>query len=102
MQYDLQHIGAIIISKPLNRSILIDTLHFMAYFSDNLGIRLEKSSSDSPQEDTKTMIAKSKKLLINNLNLSEPCAHRYIQKQSMNLRISQIKVAKQIIDYFSK
>lgn len=37
MQYELQHIGAIIISKPLNRSIFVDTLHFVAHFSRYLG-----------------------------------------------------------------
>lgn len=101
MQYDLQHIGAIIIPKPLSRAILVDTLHFLAHFWSYRRDSKLSSLSSSSKEEEKLIINESKTLLINKLGLTEPCAHRYIQKQSMNLRLSQVKVAHQIIKYFS-
>lgn len=100
MQYELQHIGAIIISKPLNRSIFVDTLHFAAHFSRYLGATFDYDTTLHTKEDDKRLITESKRVLIEQLNLSEPCAHRYIQKQSMNLRVSQVHIALKIINYF--
>ena len=47
-------------------------------------------------EDMK-VINRAKLLLMTHLNMSESQAHRYLEKQSMDLRVSKLKVAKQVI-----
>lgn len=79
LQYDLQHIGPIIISKPLNRAAFVDILHFIAHFNAHVEKSFPLAFDAQPKEEAKILIAKSKQLLIRNLNLAEPCAHRYIQ-----------------------
>jgi branched-chain amino acid transport system ATP-binding protein len=43
------------------------------------------------------IIEKAKWLLVEKMNMTEPQAHRYIQKRAMDSRTSQIKVAEEII-----
>lgn len=50
-------------------------------------------------EDMK-IINRAKFLLISCLNMSETQAHRYLEKQAMNLRISKLQVAKQVIQTY--
>ena len=50
-------------------------------------------------EDMK-IINRAKFLLISCLNMSETQAHRYLEKQAMDLRISKLQVAKQVIQTY--
>ena len=47
-------------------------------------------------EDMK-IINRAKFLLITCLNMSEEQAHRYLEKQAMDLRVSKVQVAMQVI-----
>ena len=46
------------------------------------------------------IINRAKFLLISCLNMSETQAHRYLEKQAMDLRISKLQVAKQVIQTY--
>ena len=47
-------------------------------------------------EDLK-IVDRAKLLLVTCLNMSEDQAHRYLEKQAMDMRISRVEVAKQVI-----
>lgn len=97
MQYKLEKVGALILPKPINRTTLIQTAKFAALSRKSIkGLKLQNDDLEKRMQDRK-VIEKAKWLLVEKMNMSEPQAHRYIQKRAMDSRISQIKVAEEII-----
>lgn len=68
---------------PINRMNLIASVHMFLNISDYTSLSIKKKLA-SGNYDEKQMIKKAKELLIERNNLSEPVAHRFIQKKSMD------------------
>ena len=60
------------------------------------GLSKENERLKSTIEEAK-IINRAKLLLMQYLSLSEDRAHKYIEKQAMDMRISKIEVARQIL-----
>lgn len=100
MQYRLEKVGALILPKPINKMILIQTAKFAAQSRKSLkGLKTQNEDLEKRMQDRK-IIEKAKWILVEKLNMTEPQAHRYIQKRAMDSRISQIKVAEEIIQSY--
>lgn len=97
MQYKLEKVGALILPKPINRTTLIQTAKFAAQSRKSIkGLKLQNDDLEKRMQDRK-IIEQAKWLLVEKMNMTEPQAHRYIQKRAMDSRTSQIKVAEEII-----
>lgn len=91
-----QH-GVLVISKPINRHLFHHFLQFTECFKTRiLSVAKENEKLKHMVEDIK-LIDRAKFLLITCLNMDENQAHRYLEKQAMDLRISKLQVAKQVI-----
>jgi response regulator NasT len=100
MQYKLEKIGALILPKPINKMILIQTARFAAQSRKSLrGLKLQKEDLEKKMQDRK-IIEQAKWMLVDKMNMTEPQAHRYIQKRAMDTRQSQLTVAQEIISKF--
>ncbi|MDF2987125.1 MAG: response regulator with putative antiterminator output domain [Eubacterium sp.] len=100
MQYKLEKVGALILPKPINKTTLLQTARFAAQSRKSLkGLKLQNDDLEKRINDRK-VIEKAKWILVDKMNMTEPQAHRYIQKRAMDTRISQIKVAEEIISSF--
>ncbi len=100
MQYKLEKVGALILPKPINKTTLLQTARFAAHSRKSLrGLKLQNDDLEKRINDRK-VIEKAKWILVDKMNMTEPQAHRYIQKRAMDTRISQIKVAEEIISSF--
>jgi len=89
--------GFIYLTKPLNKSGLINTIDLM--YKNKRRIRELENEIDELKSslDTRKEVEKAKGLLMRNLNLSEPEAFKRIQKQSMDRGIPMKEIAKAII-----
>lgn len=89
--------GVLVISKPINTQLFRQNIQFAECFRQRI-IRFydENNNLKDLVEDIK-IISRAKCLLISCLNMSEQQAHRYIEKQAMDLRVSKFQVAKQVI-----
>ena len=89
--------GVLVISKPINTQLFRQNIQFAECFRQRI-IRFydENNNLKDLVEDIK-IISRAKCLLISCLNMSEQQAHRYIEKQAMDLRVSKYQVAKQVI-----
>ena len=97
MQYKLEKVGALILPKPINRTTLIQTAKFAAQSRKSIkGLKLQNNDLEKRMQDRK-VVEKAKWILVEKMNMTEPQAHRYIQKRAMDSRTSQIKVAEEII-----
>lgn len=89
--------GVLVIAKPIQRHLFHHYLLFADCFRSRL-LRLERENEKLKHmvEDLK-IIDRAKLLLVTCLNMSEEQAHRYLEKQAMDLRTSRLNVAKQVI-----
>lgn len=52
--------------------------------------------------EEKRLIERAKKVLMTCLNMSESEAHSFIQKQAMNLRISKLQMALEVLKMYEQ
>lgn len=89
--------GVLVIAKPINKHLFHHFLQFTECFKMRmLSVEKENEKLRHMVEDIK-IINRAKLLLISCLNMSEEQAHRYLEKQAMDLRTSKLNVAKQVI-----
>ena len=83
--------------KPCSRDTLINTINLLVKTSKSIGALEQEIKTIKSDKDKKGLIDKAKRLLIENMNLTEEEAHRRIQKQSMDKGIAKVKIAEAII-----
>ncbi len=89
--------GVLVIARPINRHLFHHYLQFTDCFRQRL-LRIERENRKlkGMVEDIR-LIDRAKLLLVTCLGMSEEGAHRYLEKQAMDLRLSKIEIAKQVI-----
>ena len=89
--------GVVVVPKPINKMFFRQSLGIVrAAQKRYAGLSHENERLRSTIEEAK-IISRAKLLLMQNLSLSEERAHKYIEKQAMDMRISKIEVARQIL-----
>ncbi len=89
--------GVVVVPKPINKMLFKQSLGVVrAAQKRYAGLSKENERLKSTIEETK-IINRAKFLLMQYLSLSEDRAHKYIEKQAMDMRISKIEVARQIL-----
>ncbi|MCT4542313.1 MAG: response regulator [Vallitalea sp.] len=91
----------ILLIKPINKNILINTIELMIKTSRSISKLQKEVNTLKKNQDDKQIISKAKKLLMTHMGLTEEEAHRKIQKHSMNKGLSKIIVANSIINKYS-
>ncbi len=93
--------GVFTLPKPTSKPIMILALHWMESARERLRQLETKSLSIEEKMAEIRLVNKAKWILISQLNLSEPEAHRYIEKQAMDRCISKKCIAEDIIKTYS-
>lgn len=89
--------GIIVVPKPINTMLFSQSLGVVrAAQKRYAGLTKENERLRSTLEEAK-IINRAKLLLMQYLSLSEERAHKYIEKQAMDMRTSRIEVARQIL-----
>lgn len=89
--------GVVAIPKPTSTMIVSQTLRTMCATCERLRRMETKQLSVEEKIEEIRLINHAKWLLIEYLNMTEGNAHRYIEKQAMDLRISKREAAENII-----
>ena len=93
----LTECGVLVIAKPINKHLFHHYLQFTECFRKRmLSVNEENEKLRHIVEDMK-IINRAKLLLITCLNMTESEAHRYLEKQAMDLRMSKMQIAMQVI-----
>ncbi len=89
--------GILTLRKPLASALFREALRFsFAFHQRMLWLKNENVSLQDKIEEIR-LINRAKCTLIQYLGLSEPQAHRYIEKQAMDRRIPSVEVARSIL-----
>lgn len=94
--------GILTVSKPTSRQIVKQSLKLLEATRRRLH-RMEKKTASFEEKLTEIKeINRAKWLLIENLNMSENDAHKYIERSAMDTRRPKIDIAREIIEEYTK
>ena len=93
--------GVYTASKPISIPMLTAALDWMGITRERLRKMEKKTLSIEDKMEEIRLVNRAKWLLISELRMEEPQAHRYIEKQAMDRCISRQKVAEEIIKTYS-
>ena len=89
--------GILTISKPISRAVFWSALNLARAVHNRL-MRMQSENRKLQQKIEDIRIAdRAKSVLISRLNMNEQEAHRYIEKQAMDMRLSKRAVAEGIL-----
>ena len=89
--------GVITLSKPTNRQMVAQNLRILCATRERIRQMQAKQATVEEKIKEIRLVNRAKWLLIECLNMTEAEAHRYIEKQAMDLRISRWEAAENII-----
>ena len=89
--------GVITLSKPTNLQMVAQNLRILCATRERIRQMEAKQATVEEKIEEIRLVNRAKWLLIECLGMTEPEAHRYIEKQSMDERISKREVAENII-----
>lgn len=93
--------GVFTLSKPLSIEMFSAALDWMASARERLRNSEKKSLTFEEKMREIRLVNRAKWLLITELKMEEPQAHRYIEKQAMDRCVTRIEVAEEIINTYS-
>ena len=89
--------GILTVSKPINKTVLWSAIKLTKAAQTKI-IRMHSENNKLKQKiDDIRIVDRAKCILISYMNMSEKEAHRYIEKQAMDMRISKRMVAEGIL-----
>ena len=89
--------GVFVLSKPISKQALGQALRWMVSARERLRRAEKKSLSIEEKMEEIRIVNRAKWLLISELKMDEPHAHRYIEKQAMDLCMTKRQVAEEIM-----
>ncbi len=95
--------GITVFARPLDRSSFMAVLGSMISVSSLIqGLRENNQKLQRKLEEGR-LVSRAKAMLIRDMNMTESQAHRYIEKQAMNLRLTKMEVAQNLLrTYYNK
>ena len=92
--------GVAVLTKPFSRELFWSAARLCLATQTRLQRLLaENRALEVRMEETK-IVGRAKCVLIQHLNMTEPQAHRYIEKQAMDMRVSRAEVARGILSAY--
>ncbi len=98
--HKVEDYGVFVVPKPLSRSFFYQALKLVAASRKRLmHLQSENVKLQTKIEDIR-MVNRAKYALIEYLHMTEPQAHRYIEKQAMDLRKNRREIAEWILETY--
>ncbi len=93
--------GVYTLSKPISKQTITAAFDWMISTRERLRKFEKKTLSIEEKMEEIRIVNRAKWLLINQLKMDEPQAHRYIEKQAMDNCVTKSQIAKEIIKTYS-
>lgn len=92
--------GVVVLAKPINRQLFFQTVKLVSASQKRLlGLKNENIKLQQKIEEIR-LVDRAKCALIQYLNFTEPQAHRHIEKQAMDRRVTKREVAEGILNSY--
>ncbi len=93
--------GVFLLAKPLSRAAFTTALRWMESARERLRSTEKKMLSFEEKMEEIRLVNRAKWLLIRELKMTEPDAHRYIEKQAMDRCVARRLVAEEIVKTYA-
>ena len=93
----LERYGIFVIKSPFKGEKLSETVRLLKTAAKRYPVLLKQNRELHGRLDEMKLIGRAKCLLMENLKMSEKQAHRYIEKQAMDMREPRAKIAENIL-----
>lgn len=93
--------GVFLTPKPTSTAIMLQALKWMAAARERLRNLTEKTVSIEGKMEEIRLVNRAKWILIENESMTEPQAHRYIEKRAMDTSKSKCDIANAIIEKYT-
>lgn len=93
--------GVFTLPKPISKVTMTHALNWLESARERLRQFEKKSISIEDKMAEIRLVNKAKWLLISELHMSEPDAHRYVEKQAMDRCVSRRSIAEEIIKTYT-
>ena len=97
VQERVESYGIFVVEKPILKPVLLSALHFIRASRRKADKLIEKQGLLKQQLEDFKIIDRAKCCLIEYLGMTEPQAHRHIEKQAMDMRRNRRSVAEDIL-----
>ena len=94
---DLGACGVVSLVRPITKTMLADTVRLVTVANARVRALKEQNEMLNAKLDDLKYISRAKIALMHSLGYSEEQAHKFIEKKSMDMRISRRKVAMDIL-----
>lgn len=100
--YDLvesktEDMGVITVAKPIDRPQFYHSMKLLAAMRDKYAKLENENKKLKLKLDEVKLVQRAKRMLMECLKMTEPQAHRYIERQAMDMRVTKYEVANAII-----
>lgn len=92
--------GVFVIGKPINKTVFLKGLHFADAMLARTGAIASENERLHRNIDENRIISRAKGILMEYLSMTEPQAHKYLEKQAMDLRLTKLEVAKNLLSTY--
>ena len=93
--------GVFLIQKPMSKTVFSEASKWLISARERLRKAESKTLSIEEKMNEIRLVNRAKWLLISELKMTEPDAHRYIEKQAMDRCVQKYRVAEEIIRTYS-
>ena len=97
LSYRVGKYGVVTLPKPIYRPMFEQSLNVLSALRRRLYKMEEENAKLKVKREEIRRVDRAKYLLIENLSMTEAEAHRYIEKRAMDLRVTKLQVAEEII-----
>lgn len=92
--------GVFVLGNPLSRQMFAKAVHLTEAMRNRLGGVKKENVKLRKKIDDIRVINRAKCILMEYLSMTEPQAHKYLERQAMDLRITKIEVAKRLLSTY--
>lgn len=96
----VEEYGIITIAKPISKALFWNALKLASATHRRVKLFQNENEKLVQKIEDIRIIDRAKCILISQLSFTEPEAHRYIEKQAMDLRMTRRKVAEEILKMY--
>ena len=97
---EMESVGVAVLAKPFSREMFLSAARLGLATQTRLKRLLEENRELEVRMQETKLVGRAKCVLIQHLNMTEPQAHRYIEKQAMDMRVSRTEVARGILSAY--
>lgn len=99
---DIEDAGVFVLPKPVSPEFFYQAVKLLIASRKRVQVLENENEKLQKKIDEIRLIDRAKYILIQYLQMTEPQAHKYIEKQAMNLRQSKLSVAESILKTYER